>query len=325
MVVEVDVRDHPDLGRQREHRPVGLVSLDDEPAAARARVPAELRHLAADAEGGIVAERVEAVRDHRRGGRLPMCARDDDRAPETDELGEQLGAAPPRDLAGVGGRDDRLRPRRRLRRLGRDRHLDARRPHVLEVRRLVPVPAGHLGPPRLREDRVAGEARAADPREPEAATLKLAQARSAPGRRRRRRRASPARASAAPMDRSRSGSASSSSTCFAEVELRFGDDDGAAAPREVLGVLRLMVGGRVRIRNEQGGLPGGGHLPHRASGAGDDQVGRRERRAELVREGKEPVVVATRARRPSSGIVALPGEVEDRQDRRRRTRRGRPR
>ena len=44
VVVEVDVRDDGDLGREAEHRAVGLVTLDDEPALPRARVAAELRN-----------------------------------------------------------------------------------------------------------------------------------------------------------------------------------------------------------------------------------------------------------------------------------------
>ena len=38
VMVELDVRDHRDLGREREDGAVGLVALDDEPALPRARV-----------------------------------------------------------------------------------------------------------------------------------------------------------------------------------------------------------------------------------------------------------------------------------------------
>ena len=95
MVVELDVRDDRDVGGQLEHGPVRLVALDDEPAGAGAGVAAELRDLAADEERGVVAEGVEAVGDHRRRRRLPVRAGDDDRAPERDELGQELGAAAP--------------------------------------------------------------------------------------------------------------------------------------------------------------------------------------------------------------------------------------
>ncbi len=79
VVVEIDVRDHRDLGAKCGDRPVGLVSLDDEPALTRPRVAAELRHLAADQEGRVVAEPVEAERDHRGSRRLPVRAGDHDR------------------------------------------------------------------------------------------------------------------------------------------------------------------------------------------------------------------------------------------------------
>ena len=77
-------------GRSELQRPVRLVALGDEPALPRARVPAELRDLAADQEGRVEPEPVEHERDHRRGRRLAVCARDDDRGPQFDELGQQL-------------------------------------------------------------------------------------------------------------------------------------------------------------------------------------------------------------------------------------------
>ena len=90
VVVELDVRQHCDPRPQQLERPVRLVALGDEPALPRARIPGELRDLAADQEGGIEPEPVEHERDHRRGRRLAVCARDDDRGPQFDELGQQL-------------------------------------------------------------------------------------------------------------------------------------------------------------------------------------------------------------------------------------------
>ena len=96
VVVELDVRDDSDRRRQREDAAVRLVALDDEPAAPGPRVAAELGNLAADEERRVAAEPVEHEGDHRRGRRLAVCAGDDDRVREADELGKELrrGLAP---------------------------------------------------------------------------------------------------------------------------------------------------------------------------------------------------------------------------------------
>ena len=82
-------------------------STTSQPLAGR-RVAPELRDLAADQIGGIEPELREDEGDHPRRRRLPVRAGDDDRAPERDELGEELRARPPLHLLGVRGRDDRL-------------------------------------------------------------------------------------------------------------------------------------------------------------------------------------------------------------------------
>ena len=112
MVVELDVRHDGDLRPQERDRAVGLVALDDEPALARAGVPAELRDDPADDPRRIVAELAEDVRDHRRRRRLAVRAADDDRAAQRDELGEELGARATLDASGVRRRDDDLEARR---------------------------------------------------------------------------------------------------------------------------------------------------------------------------------------------------------------------
>jgi hypothetical protein len=48
VVVEIDVQEHRDRRPQSSDRAVRLVALHDEPPFARARVPAQLRDLAAD-------------------------------------------------------------------------------------------------------------------------------------------------------------------------------------------------------------------------------------------------------------------------------------
>ena len=56
-------------------------------------------------------------------------------------------------------------------------------------------------------------------------------------------------------------------------------------------------------------MPGGGELPDRAARARDDEVGRAERRAELVGERHEPVVVAPHATAQRL-VVALAAQVQ---------------
>ena len=93
------------------------------------------------------------------------------------------------------------------------------------------------------------------------------------------------------------------------LQLRLRDDDGAAAPLEVARVLRLVIGGRVRIRDEHRRLARRGQLPDRAAGARDDEVGGRERGAEVVGVREQPVVVAVNALSQRL-VVALAAEVE---------------
>jgi hypothetical protein len=92
VVVEVDVEEDGDLRLQRGDRAIRLVPFDDEPTRAGPRVAAELRHFAANEEGRVEAEPVEAERNHRARRRFPVRAGDDDRAPLCDQLGEKVGA-----------------------------------------------------------------------------------------------------------------------------------------------------------------------------------------------------------------------------------------
>ena len=94
-MVEFDVGHDADLRPQPLDRPVRFVALGDQPPLPRAGVPAELRNLASDQEGGIAAEPRKAVRDHPGRRRLAVRPRDDDRAPERDQLGQKLGAGRP--------------------------------------------------------------------------------------------------------------------------------------------------------------------------------------------------------------------------------------
>jgi hypothetical protein len=172
VVVEVDVRDDGDPRTEPLDRPVRLVPFHDEPPRPGPRVPAQLRHLAADQKGRVPPEPVEDVRDHRRRRRLPVRACDDDRVLQRDELGQELRAGATRHAPREGRGDDRLEAVRRRRRLRLDRHRNASRADVLQVGRLDSVPTPHLGSPRLGEDCIAGEAGTADADEPQTASLK---------------------------------------------------------------------------------------------------------------------------------------------------------
>src|SRR5439155_24632080 len=122
-------------------------------------------------ERRILAEPVEDEGDHPGRRRLPVGARYDDRVLERDELGEELSSSAAGHPAGEGGRDDGLPPLRRPNRLRLNRDRDSCRTNVLEVRRLDPVPAPDLRAPRLRDNCIAGESRAADPDESEIPVL----------------------------------------------------------------------------------------------------------------------------------------------------------
>ena len=224
VVVELDVRHHRDLGREREDGAVGLVALDDEPALPRARVAAELRHRRADQPGGVAAGLGESEGDHRRGRPLSVRAADDDRAAQRDELGEEL-RAPAAGHGRVGGGDDGL-PARAYDRLGSD--LDVDPGERVEVRRPDAVPAADLGAPGPRELGVGRETRAADADEPEPAPLKGGQARSAPRRSPRPRRASRPAASPRPSARAAAGRRAASGRGRARRRAR---GRGSSSPR----------------------------------------------------------------------------------------------
>src|SRR3954470_13127473 len=74
------------------------------------------------------------------------------------------------------------------------------------------------------------------------------------------------------------------------------DDGRAAGVDEVLRVRALMVGGRMRIRDEHRWLACCRHFPDRAARPGNDEVGGAERRTEVVDKRQEDVVVAAHAR-----------------------------
>ena len=270
-------------GRRSCDRAVRLVALDHEPARARPGVPAELGHDAPDDPGRVGAELAEHEGDHRRGRRLAVGAPDDDRPPKRRRA--RRGARPaggPR-RARMGGRDDDLESGRR-RRLATD--VDGDPVERLHEDRLAEVPAAYLRPPRARDVRVRREPRAPDTDEVDPPALERPVAhddrsRSAARRAARARRRSSAAASgrasariASLILRRRSGSSSSSSTrAGTRCELLLAHDDRPAALLEVNGVEELVVGRRMRVRDEDRRRPGGGQLPDRATRSRDREVG----------------------------------------------------
>src|SRR3954454_4163643 len=169
VVVEVDVRHDRDSRTQRGDRPVGLVAFDDEPACARPGIAPELWNVRADEPRGIATEPRKTEGDHPRGRRLAMCARDDDRFAQRDELGKQLRPAPAGDAVRESARDVYLPALRRRRRIVRD--LDVDPDKLVEVRRADTIPAAQLRSPRPRERGVAAHAGSADAGDPDAPTL----------------------------------------------------------------------------------------------------------------------------------------------------------
>ena len=128
MVVELDVRHDADLRPQPLDRPVGLVPFCDEPALAGTGVPAELGDLTAHEPRRVEAELGEHERDHPGRRRLPMRTGDHDRAPQRNELGEEVRA--PACLQQPGRRSTRSppnRPARPARVPARPRHPRAHR------------------------------------------------------------------------------------------------------------------------------------------------------------------------------------------------------
>ena len=167
MVVELDVRHDRDLRAQPLDRPVGLVALGDEPALPRAGVAAELGDLAADEPRRIEPELGEDERDHPGRRRLSVRAGDDDRAPERDELGEEV--RPRRARRPTGTRSTRSppsRPARPARARARPRRPRARCRYGVSTRSQPPTSAPQARARKAYEERPG----TADPDEPEPPT-----------------------------------------------------------------------------------------------------------------------------------------------------------
>ena len=214
-----------------------------------------------------------------------------------------------------------------LRSRGRSRP-ERRRLEPLDVRGARAVRAADLRPPRARDERERAHPGAADPDEPEAPTLE--QARSAP---RRSRRPRPGARRAASPRPSPSGARVVEQRAHdlghaAEVGLR--DEDRPARVLEVARVPGLVVGGRVRVRDEDRRLPGRGELPDASARAREDEVGGARARARSRRETaaagsraatRGPAAPRARARRRGGGRPALTRRSSRR---RARSARGRP-
>ena len=295
VVVEVDVRARPrSAGAARSTvRSDSSPSTTSQPAPAP-RVAAELRDLAADQERGVAPEPRRARRRSSPVVVVLPCAPATtiERCSETSSARNSAARARPGSTGQVGARDDRPPAVRRTTRL-------VARSSTGTPRSGGPGTASRRGPSRR-------------PRRPRRAPA----ARSPTGRRRRSRRtrASGPQAAASGISSSAISSAASGRAARAspraisssrgrvaeqragEVghapELRLGHDDRAAGALEVARVLRLVVGGRERIRNEDRRLPAAASSQTRAARTRDHEIGGGERGAELVVNGSELVVVA---------------------------------
>ena len=175
-MVELDVRDHGDLGVQLEKASVGLVGLGDDPlspAPARVRrlpVGPGSGQLAAEEEARFGADRPQRVDEHPGGGGLPVRPGDGDQPLQRAELRQQLTSmkhalaalARPRQLRIVladRGRDDDLGPPRHRVGVVADPRLDAHLPQAPQVRALGAIRAAHH-----RSELAADECQPAHPR-----------------------------------------------------------------------------------------------------------------------------------------------------------------
>ena len=118
VVVHLDVGDDGDLGRQPQEAGVALVGLGDDPLALApagvggGAVLADPRHLAADEEGRVGADRPQRPDRHRRRRRLAVGAGDRDQPLLGAELGQQGAAVDRLDPALAGQRQLRVARRR---------------------------------------------------------------------------------------------------------------------------------------------------------------------------------------------------------------------
>ena len=307
MVVELDVRDDRDVRGKLEDGPVRLVTLDHEPAGARARVAAELRDLAPDQER----------RDRRRANRgstrssLPWSSsrgrpRRRSTAGGATSSARKLRAAAPRDPPGVRGRDDRLGAGRRRRRIRRHVDRDPGGPDVGQVRRLVPIPAGHLGAPGPRRPRRSRTARRRRCRRTTGG------GRQASGKRHQLLRDDVGGVGLREREHRRSHRreplrvAEKLGHLATEVELRFGNDHRASAAARSTG--RSSPGGR-QSRTGTGRAARASRRPRppTPSRPRARRPGRQRRaRSELVGEGQQPVVGRGAAAARARGSRARP-------------------
>ncbi len=90
----------------------------------------------------------------------------------------------------------------------------------------------------------------------------------------------------------------------AGVEIAVEHDDRAAGPPEVLGVQRLVVGGRVGVGNEDRRRTAGRELEDRAACARDAEVGGGEHALEVVGRRRQAVAIVGRGH-PRAHLVEI--------------------
>ena len=170
VMVEVDVEEDGDLRSQGGDRAIGLVSLDDEPAAAP---PPRSRRAARSRRRSGTRDRDRAGRDRTRSSRSSSSCRVRPRRRSSGGAKtpsrEQVGARSPLDPAGERGRDvrPRSRPAVRAGRAEMVTSIPSRCPRYGVSTRSQP---GNLGTPRMREQRGCAYAGAADTDDPDPPT-----------------------------------------------------------------------------------------------------------------------------------------------------------
>ena len=326
VVVELGVEHDGGAWSQSGQRAVGFVGLrHDEPAAADARIRAELGHRAADQERRLLAALRQHEGDQCARARLAVRPGHADAVGRGHDVGQHVGpvtyAQPAaargsqlRLVVGDRARDDDLHVPVQVRGIVADLRVDALGAQLLD-RGGGAIASRDRSAVALQHARDARHAGATD-----AHQVHL----GAHVRPRARRRSSRATAAAAsgraqlsmPRACPRAGRACAqvrdARLQELAVERRVVDDHRSAGPGEVLGIRALMVARGMGIGYEQGGQAGRCELPDGAAGAAHAQIGGRKHVPEAVGRLEHPVALRRSGHgRDDRGVIARAGDVHD--------------
>ena len=300
MVVELDVGDRRDSRVQQLQRAVGLVALGHEPAAPGARVPSSCGTSPPIRKAGSSPSRSRQKAIIAAVVVLPCAPATTIDGPEVDELRQQLAAPPPRDLRvrRDRARDDHLRAVRGRRRVG-PIATGIPRPRGGRGTARDAVRAADLGPPLARDQ---GEPlmpappiptnQRRLPASPQAGGDQLL--RDLVGRVRPRdppHRGAPSPRAARVVEQRAHEVGHAASSLRARGPRR--------PPPEIARVLRLVVGRRERVRDEDRRACRRRRAPRRSRRAREREIGRAVRGAELVVTAAAVVRPRTRGRSSS--------------------------